>query len=72
MNGMSAPASAGPTSAAKALPPSIELFACDMRVSSSPTSSGRIVRCDAKYGGMKQPSSATIPSRSPKLSTPAE
>jgi hypothetical protein len=43
-----------------------------MRVSSSPTSSGRIVRCDAKYGGMKQPSSATIPSKTPKLRTPAE
>ena len=54
------------------VPPSIELFACDIRRSSSPTSSGRIVRCDAKYGGMKQPSSATSPSSRPKLRTPAE
>ncbi len=72
MNGMSSPAIAGPSIAASALPPSIELFACDIRRSSSPTSSGRIVRCDAKYGGMKQPSNATRPSRRPKLSTPAE
>ena len=68
---MRTPASTGPRSAANAVPPSIALFACDMRVSSSPTSSGRIVRCDAKYGGMKQPSSATIPSSRPKLRTPA-
>ncbi len=43
------------------------LFPCEIRRSSSPTSSGRIVRCEAKYGGMKQPSSATIPSRSGKV-----
>ena len=72
MNGISTPASAGPTSAASALPPSIELFACDMRVSSSPTSSGRIVRWAAKYGGANAPRSATIASSSPKSSSPAE
>ena len=68
---MSAPASAGPSSAARALPPSMELFACDMRVSSSPTSSGRIVRCAAKYGGAKAPRSATIASSSQKWRIPA-
>ena len=69
---MSAPASAGPTMAAIAVPPSIALFACDIRVSSSPTSSGRIVRWEAKYGAMKHPRSATSTSRSSKLSAPAE
>ena len=49
----------------------MRLFACDIVRSSSPTSSGRIVRCDAKYGAMKHPSSATSPSRSGKLSRSA-
>ena len=71
MIGMSTPASAGPRSAASAEPPSIRLFAWVIVRSSSPTSSGRIVRCEAKYGGMKQPRSATRARRSPKLRTPA-
>jgi hypothetical protein len=70
-NGMSTPARAGPINAANALPPSIELFACDIRVSSSPTSSGRIVRWAAKYGGAKAPSNATIASSSQKSRRPA-
>ncbi len=71
MNGISNPASAGPAIAATAVPPSMRLFAWDIRRSSSPTSSGRITRWDAKYGGMNAPSTATIPSRSGNDSTPA-
>ncbi len=37
----------------------MRLLACDIVRSSSPTSSGKITRCAAKYGGMKQPRSAT-------------
>jgi hypothetical protein len=47
------------------------LFACAIVVSSSPTSSGRITRCAAKYGAMKQPSRKTSPSKSEKWRTPA-
>ena len=62
MTGIRTPASAGPTSAASALPPSIELFACDIRVSSSPTSSGRIVRGLAlmRAGGEELPSTDLV------------
>ncbi len=69
---MRMPASAGPTSAAAAVPPSIRLFACDIVVTSSPTSSGRITRCEAAYGGMKAPIAATIASSRPNDRTPAE
>jgi hypothetical protein len=65
------PASAGPASPAKAVPPSTTLFACAIVVSSSPTSSGRITRCAAKYGAMKQPSRKTSTSSKGKWSTPA-
>ena len=44
------------------------LFACAIVASSSPTSSGRITRCAAKYGAMKQPSPKTSAIRSGKLS----
>ena len=47
------------------------LFACAIVVSFSPTSSGRITRCAAKYGAMKQPSRKTSASRIEKWRTPA-
>ncbi len=52
--------------AAAAVPPSIMLFACAISVTFSPTRSGRMTRCEAEYGGMKAPITATIASKSPK------
>jgi hypothetical protein len=46
-------------------------FACAIVRSSSPTSSGRITRCEEKYGARKQPIPNTIASRSGKLRSPA-
>ena len=66
------PASAGPISPARPVPPSIALFPCAISRSSSPTSSGRTTRCEAKYGGMNAPSTATKPSSIGKLRTPSE
>ena len=51
--------------------PSITAFAWATVVSSSPTSSGRITRCEAKNGARKQPIRKTIASSSGKLSRPA-
>ena len=71
MNGIRIPARAGPARPAIAVPPSMTLFACAIVASSSPTSSGRITRCAAKYGAMKQPSRKTSASRSEKWRRPA-
>ena len=50
----------------------MRLFACDIVVTSSPTSSGRITRCEAEYGGMNAPIAATIASSRPNERRPAE
>ena len=69
---MRMPARAGPIRPAAANPPSSRLFACDIVVTSSPTSSGRITRCEAAYGGMNAPIAATIASSTPNDRRPAE
>ncbi len=66
------PARAGPIRPAAENPPSSRLFAWAIVVTSSPTSSGRITRWEAAYGGMNAPIAATIPSSTPNDSRPAE
>src|SRR2546427_5395567 len=68
---ISSPAVEGPTSDASRLPPSISAFACPTACSSSPTISGRTTRWAAKYGALKQPTSATITRSSGSERTPA-
>ena len=68
---ISTPASGGPKSVLVCVAPSSTLFACEIARWSFPISSGRITRCDAKYGALKQPKSATSTSSTGNDSRPA-
>ena len=51
--------------------PSNTLFACAMTCSLSPSNSGKIDRCDEKYGAQKTPIAAASTRSNGKLSSPA-
>ena len=72
IHAISAPAIAGPITSGRWLAPPKSPDALATAVSSSPSTSGMIVRCDAMYGAVKQPSRKTITSSAARLRCPLQ